>query len=140
MFTLAFPNQLNCLTSIFFDEALATARRLDDILERTGQVIGPYHGLPFSIKDHFQLRGTDTSSGYIAWVGSIAQEDATVVDILRKAGAVFYVKTNNPQSKSSFLAQDCINVDSVLALMHLETISNGDFCFLALWRRKRKFC
>lgn len=98
---------LNCLTEIFFDEALERAKELDDIIKRTGKPVGPYHGLPFSIKDQFQIKGKDTSAGFVSWVGNIAAEDAGVVDVLRKAGAVFYVKTNNPQT-----------------LMHLETNSN----------------
>ncbi|TBU34381.1 amidase [Dichomitus squalens] len=89
----------NCLTEVLFDEGLARAQELDRYLEETGQVVGPLHGVPVSIKDHVRVKGHDTSTGYIAWAGrTIAEKDAVVVDILRKAGAVIYVKTANPQT------------------------------------------
>lgn len=36
--------------------------------------------------------------GYVAWVGKYDTENSILVDLLLKAGAVFYVKTNVPQS------------------------------------------
>lgn len=89
----------NCLTEIMFEEGLQRAAELDRHLEEKGQVVGPLHGLPVSIKDHIRVRGHDTATGYIAWAyHKVAQEDALVVDTLRKAGAVIYVKTANPQT------------------------------------------
>lgn len=89
---------VNCLTEIFFDEAVDQAKELDRILEETGKPIGPLHGVPFSIKDHYNIKGKRTTAGYISYSRFPPKEqDAYVVDILRKAGAVFYVKTNNPQ-------------------------------------------
>ena len=52
-----------CLTEIFFERALTRARELDDVLEKTGQVAGPLHGLPVSIKDRFDVEGFDTTVG-----------------------------------------------------------------------------
>lgn len=52
-----------CLTEIFFDRALARAKELDEILERTGKVTGPLHGLPVSVKDRFEVEGVDTTVG-----------------------------------------------------------------------------
>jgi amidase len=40
----------NCLTELFEAEALERAQWLDAELERTGKVVGPFHGLPASIK------------------------------------------------------------------------------------------
>lgn len=89
----------NCLTEVLFDEGLARARELDQYLEETGEVVGPLHGVPVSIKDHILVRGHDTATGYIRWAGrTVAEKDAVVVDLLRKAGAVIYVKTANPQT------------------------------------------
>ncbi|KDQ63118.1 hypothetical protein JAAARDRAFT_29117 [Jaapia argillacea MUCL 33604] len=89
----------NCLTEIFYDEGLAQAAELDRHLEETGEVIGPLHGLPVSVKDHILVKGHDTSTGYIAWAfNTVAKRDAVAVTILRKAGAVLYVKTANPQT------------------------------------------
>ncbi|KAL6307698.1 amidase [Sparassis latifolia] len=89
----------NCLTEVMFTEALERAAELDEHLKATGQVVGPLHGLPVSIKDHVLVKGHDTSTGYIAWAyNTVATKDAVVVDVLRKAGAVLYVKTANPQT------------------------------------------
>ncbi|KAI0783311.1 amidase [Abortiporus biennis] len=89
----------NCLTEVFFKEGLERAEQLDKHLEETGTVVGPLHGLPVSIKDHILVKGYDTSTGYIAWANkTIADRDAVVVALLRKAGAVLYVKTQNPQT------------------------------------------
>lgn len=89
----------NCLTEIMFEEGLQRAAELDRHLEEKGQVVGPLHGLPVSIKDHIRVKGHDTATGYIAWAyHKVAQEDALAVSTLRKAGAVLYVKTANPQT------------------------------------------
>lgn len=96
----ALAHQLtNCLSEIFFEDGLARAAELDKYLEDTGKVVGPLHGVPVSIKDHVCVKGLDTSSGYVGWAFKTpAAVDAVVVDILRKAGAVLYVKTANPQT------------------------------------------
>ena len=89
----------NCLTEVFFAEALQRAAELDAHLAETGCVVGPLHGLPVSIKDHILVRGHDTATGYTAWAyRRQATRDAVAVDILRRAGAVLYVKTANPQT------------------------------------------
>ena len=36
--------------------------------------------------------------GYVSWIGKYEEEDSYLVTLLAKAGAVFYVKTNVPQS------------------------------------------
>jgi amidase len=89
----------NCLTEIFFHEGFERARQLDGHLARTGKVVGPLHGLPVSIKDHILVKGHDAATGYASWAyKSYADHDAAVVQILREAGAVIYVKTANPQT------------------------------------------
>jgi len=89
----------NSLTEIFFEEGFARAQELDQHLEGTGQVVGPLHGVPISIKDHILVKGQDTASGYASWAfKTVADRDAAVVRILRQAGAILYVKTANPQT------------------------------------------
>jgi len=36
--------------------------------------------------------------GYVSWIGKYETENSVLVDLLLKAGAVFYVKTSVPQS------------------------------------------
>ncbi|KAI0825163.1 general amidase [Trametes gibbosa] len=89
---------VNCLTEIFVDTALKRAAELDAYMKEHGTVIGPLHGLPVSLKDQFQIKGLETTMGYAALVGQIAEDDAVLVKLLLRAGAVPYVRTNVPQT------------------------------------------
>lgn len=60
----ALAHQLtNCCTEIFFEQALDAARHADAYLAKTGQTLGPLHGLPVSMKDLFRITGQDTTIG-----------------------------------------------------------------------------
>ncbi|KAJ3567617.1 hypothetical protein NP233_g6250 [Leucocoprinus birnbaumii] len=89
---------VNCLTEIFIERALERAAGLDEHFKRTGQVVGPLHGLPVSIKDMLMIKGIDTTNGYIGRINQPAPKNAALVDILESLGAVPYVKTNIPQT------------------------------------------
>ncbi|KAK6466091.1 Acetamidase [Scheffersomyces coipomensis] len=88
----------NCLTEVFFEDALETATALDKHQEETGDVIGPLHGLPISLKDNFNIKGQATTIGIVNFCFNPEsfEEDAVLVKLLRERGAVFYVKTNVP--------------------------------------------
>ncbi|EED19208.1 acetamidase, putative [Talaromyces stipitatus ATCC 10500] len=88
----------NCCTEIFLDDAFARARQLDDYLEQTGELIGPLHGLPVSIKDLFHVKGIDSCIGWVGLTNKPATQDGNAAATLRRLGAVLYVKTNVPQS------------------------------------------
>lgn len=47
----------NCLTEIMFEQAILMSELLDRSLEESGQSKGPLHGVPFSIKDTFDIKG-----------------------------------------------------------------------------------
>lgn len=81
---------------MFFEEAIQSAKSLDDHLERTGQVVGPLHGLPISLKDNFNVKGKDSTVGFTSLVNKPAEYNSTLVDLLEKLGAVRYCKTNVP--------------------------------------------
>jgi amidase len=86
----------NCLSETLFPEALERAKALDEHLEKTGKPVGPLHGLPISLKDNFNITGKDSTIGFVAWVDQPATYNTVLVDLLVKAGAVLYVKTNVP--------------------------------------------
>jgi len=74
------------------DRALADAQVLDS--ERNnGNVRGPLHGVPILIKDVINVEGMPTTAGFEALADLIAPTDATVVRMLRKAGAIIIAKT-----------------------------------------------
>ncbi|KAJ6621894.1 general amidase [Mycena sp. CBHHK59/15] len=88
----------NCLTEIFVERALDRARKLDEHLAKTGNVVGPLHGLPISLKDQFTMKGLETIMGYASWIGRYADSDCVLVEILYECGAVPFVRTNVPQT------------------------------------------
>jgi Asp-tRNA(Asn)/Glu-tRNA(Gln) amidotransferase A subunit family amidase len=95
----AIAHQLtNCLTEIFFQDALARARFLDQQYANTGRTVGPLHGVPVSLKDTFKVKGYDASIGVASLAENPATEDALLVKILLEQGAVLYCKTNIPQT------------------------------------------
>lgn len=88
--------KFNCLSETCFDRALEAAQARDEHLATTGKPLGLFHGLPISIKDNFNLKGLDTTLGFISNVGDPAETDSTIVELLESLGAVIYVKTNVP--------------------------------------------
>ncbi|OJJ03085.1 hypothetical protein ASPVEDRAFT_133569 [Aspergillus versicolor CBS 583.65] len=86
----------NCLSEILFDRAIAQAKELDAYFQQTGKTKGPFHGLPISIKDNFNLVGYDSTIGFASLVNDPATYNSTLVDLLLNAGAVLYCKTNVP--------------------------------------------
>lgn len=90
--------QTNSITEVVFDDALVQARELDRVLKETGQVRGPLHGVPVTVKDQFNVKGVDSTLGYVGRSFAPATEDAAVVQILKNLGAVVLLKTNLPQS------------------------------------------
>ncbi|GIJ88367.1 hypothetical protein Asppvi_007287 [Aspergillus pseudoviridinutans] len=89
---------LNFATEFMAERAIARAKELDEHFKRTGKLVGPLHGVPISVKEHFEIKGRTCNAGFVAWVDDIANEDALLVQYLEKAGAVFHVRTNQPQS------------------------------------------
>ncbi|KIX06264.1 uncharacterized protein Z518_04239 [Rhinocladiella mackenziei CBS 650.93] len=84
----------NCLTEVFFDDAIKEADRLDDYYHRHGKLIGPLHGIPVTLKDQFDVAGADSTMGYVSRAFSPADKDAVLVHILRDLGA--WCETENP--------------------------------------------
>ena len=87
--------KLNAVVVRTFDEALAAAQRADDALAR-GELLGPLHGLPMTIKESFDIAGLPTTRGVPDATGNIASADAVVVARYKQAGAHFMGKTNVP--------------------------------------------
>ncbi|EXJ80162.1 hypothetical protein A1O1_08304 [Capronia coronata CBS 617.96] len=91
-------SQTNCLTEVFFEETLREADKLDDYFQQHGKLIGPLHGVPITLKDQFDVKGADSTIGYVSRAFQPASEDAAIVRILKDLGAVVLAKTNLPQS------------------------------------------
>jgi Asp-tRNA(Asn)/Glu-tRNA(Gln) amidotransferase A subunit family amidase len=51
-----------------------------------------------TVKDQFNLKGLDTTLGYVGRAFNPAQEDAVLVKMLKSLGAIIIAKSNLPQS------------------------------------------
>jgi fatty acid amide hydrolase len=88
--------KLNAVVIPLFDEALAAAAAADGRRAR-GESLGALHGLPITVKEIFELRGTPCSAGIERRKGAIAAADGSQVARLRAAGAIVLGKTNLSQ-------------------------------------------
>ena len=84
---------INAFITVLADDARAQARAADQEIA-SGRYRGPLHGVPISLKDLIDLRGTPTSAASRVRRGHVAARDSVVSARLRAAGAVFIGKTN----------------------------------------------
>jgi amidase len=76
-------------------DAIEVARAQDAYFARTGQFVGPLHGIPFAIKDNYDTVDMRTTAGADAdYANDKPPKDATMVAKLRAAGAIILGKTN----------------------------------------------
>ncbi len=75
---------------------------LETAIERDGELAsgvdrGPLHGIPIVLKDLFDTAGTPTTGGSAVYRNRLPEEDATVVRLLREAGAISIGKAGMPE-------------------------------------------
>jgi len=98
--------QLNAFLTVLAEPAREAARQREAELMR-GERRGPLHGVPVALKDIVYTRGVRTTMGSRIYANFVPDENATVVDRLREAGAIVIAKaqthefafgatTNNP--------------------------------------------
>ncbi|KAH6683380.1 fatty-acid amide hydrolase [Halenospora varia] len=97
---------LNFATEFMIDDALEDAKKLDEHFRRTGKVVGPLHGVPISVKEMVHFKNRICHTAYVAWIDQVAPEDALLIRALKNAGALFHVRTNEPQT---VMHLDCNN-------------------------------
>lgn len=87
--------RVNAISSVLAEEARAAADAADAALAR-GDVVGPLHGVPVSVKVNIDVAGSPTTSGMPAFADDRPAADAPVVARLRAAGAIPFARTNMP--------------------------------------------
>ncbi len=87
---------LNAVVTLCGDRALMEAKLADERLVR-GEVSGPLHGVPMTIKDSLDTAGVRTTGGTLGWLTRVPSTDATAVARARAAGAILLGKTNTPE-------------------------------------------
>jgi amidase len=90
-----FNPRLNAIIWMDAEGARARARAADAAIAR-GELWGPLHGLPLTIKESFDLEGAPTTWGIPAMRGNFAHSNAVATQRLLDAGAIIFGKTNVP--------------------------------------------
>ncbi|MFT4046279.1 MAG: amidase [Solimonas sp.] len=84
-------DKLNCVVTMLDDVAIAQAKQADAELA-AGRDRGPLHGVPWGCKDIISVKGYRTTWGSGAYQDQVFDYDASVVELLREAGAVLLAK------------------------------------------------
>jgi fatty acid amide hydrolase len=87
---------LNAVVVKRYDAARAEARAADQRRAR-GESLGPLHGVPMTVKECLDLKGTPSTFGLPSRAGVLARQDDTYVARMRAAGAIVLGKTNVAQ-------------------------------------------
>src|SRR5580704_4695883 len=86
-----YNERLNCVVTFLDDVARTQAKQADAEL-KAGRHRGPLHGIPWGAKDIIAVKGYKTTWGSGAYKDQMIEEEASVVEILRDAGAVLLAK------------------------------------------------
>jgi amidase len=87
--------EINAIVATNLDQALKAAADADEALAR-GEILGPLHGLPMTLKDNLQIIGMPTTYGSEILAEYMPDRNADVVQSVLDAGAVVFGKTNLP--------------------------------------------
>lgn len=88
--------RINGIVTLMGEQALQAVAIADKAVSN-GDVLGPLHGVPFSVKDAIDTAGIPTQRGSKLFAGFIPERDATVVARMKNAGAIPLMKTNVPE-------------------------------------------
>lgn len=86
---------LNAIVTLDAQGAMQRAKAADEALAR-GELWGPLHGVPVTVKDYLATVGLRTTCAHASLANYIPDQDATSVARLRSAGAILLGKTNLP--------------------------------------------
>jgi aspartyl-tRNA(Asn)/glutamyl-tRNA(Gln) amidotransferase subunit A len=89
---------LNAFITVSDERALRAAKEAEAALsmrsKKAVEDLGPLHGIPISLKDNIYTKDVRTTGGSKILKNFVPQQDAAVVALLKKAGAVILGKTN----------------------------------------------
>jgi AtzE family amidohydrolase len=96
----------NCFTAVTAETALADAERIDNAIAR-GETLGALAGVPFAVKNLFDIAGLTTLAGSkINAENPPATKDATAVARLKQAGAVLVGALNMDEYAYGFVTEN----------------------------------
>ena len=85
--------EIQAFVTVMHDQAYRDAEQAERE-QRTGLYRSQLHGIPLVIKDIIAVKGERTTASSQVLANHISHEDATVIELLRKSGAVLLGKTN----------------------------------------------
>uniref|UniRef100_A0A4W4EDV0 Fatty-acid amide hydrolase 1 n=1 Tax=Electrophorus electricus TaxID=8005 RepID=A0A4W4EDV0_ELEEL len=91
--------KLNCGTDVLME----SLKQLEDIESHRNGIL---YGVPVSLKENIGYKGYDSSCGVLCKLNEPALNDSVVVRVLKRQGAVPFIKTNIPQG---LLNYECSN-------------------------------
>ncbi|XP_066454148.1 vitamin D3 hydroxylase-associated protein-like isoform X3 [Eleutherodactylus coqui] len=103
---------------VYMDKALEVTKEINCVIDflaecetqvqelKKQEDKGLLYGLPISLKDNIGYKGHNSNCGLVHFLGVVEAEDSALVQVLKKQGAIPFVKTNIPQSLINF---DCSN-------------------------------
>jgi Asp-tRNA(Asn)/Glu-tRNA(Gln) amidotransferase A subunit family amidase len=86
-----YNSQINFVVTMLDDVAIAQAKQADAELA-AGKIRGPLHGIPWVCKDIISVAHYPTTWGSAVYKDQVFDYDATIVEMLREAGAVLLAK------------------------------------------------
>ena len=93
--------RLNCITEIVWEaEEMALERDLN------ARNKGPLYGIPISVKETYRMPGYPCTGGMAFYLDDPVTEENILLQVLKKQGAVPFVRTNVPQTLMTF---ECSN-------------------------------
>ena len=99
-------DQLNCFTTVMANEAIASAVEIERAIAQ-GENPGILAGVPFAVKNLFDIKGITTLAGSKINRDNLpAQEDATAIERLKKAGAVLIGALNMDEYAYGFVTEN----------------------------------
>ncbi len=87
---------INAYCTVVRELAMEAAKKAERGIMKEGK-LGPLHGVPVSIKDVTLTAGIRTTFGSKLFENFVPDQDALVVERLKKAGAIILGKTNTPE-------------------------------------------
>lgn len=97
--TLDVNKKLNCCTEILLES-------FDQLKTVDSNKNGLLYGVPVSIKENLGYKNHDSTCGVIINLDQPEEKDSVIVEVLKRQGAIPFVKTNVPQG---LLNYDCSN-------------------------------
>src|SRR5439155_11518077 len=84
---------LNAIVTMDAEHSYERAREADEALAR-GEVCGPIHGVPFTLRADHATAGMRTTTGFPPLADYVPKVDSTVTARLKAAGGILLGKTN----------------------------------------------